>query len=113
MAKTMIYPAAIRYMNELAENVERIDRLGLKNQGSREMLTKVNGGLNDLNDALETLRETVLAGNGDSVIESATYVKDEVIPVMNDIRDAVDYLERHVADDYWPLPIYREMLFVK
>jgi glutamine synthetase len=113
MAKTMIYPAAVRYMNELAENVERIDRLGLKNRGALEMLTKVNDGLNDLNDALETLRETVLAGDGDSVIESATYVKDEVIPVMNDVRDAVDFLERHVADDYWPLPIYREMLFVK
>ena len=113
MAKTMIYPAAVRYMNELAENVERIERLGLDNEGAREMLLKVNGGLNDLNDALETLRETVLAGNGESVIDSATYVKDEVIPVMDDIRDAVDFLERHVADDYWPLPIYREMLFVK
>jgi glutamine synthetase len=113
MAKTMIYPAAIRYMNELAESVERIDRLGLNNQGSREMLRKVNGGLNDLNDALDELREVVLKGNGDTVIESATYVKDEVIPVMNDIRDAVDFLERYVADDYWPLPIYREMLFVK
>ena len=113
MAKTMIYPAAVRYMNELAENVERIERLGLDNEGAREMLLKVNGGLNDLNDALETLRETVLAGNGESVIDRATYVKDEVIPVMDDIRDAVDFLERHVADDYWPLPIYREMLFVK
>ncbi len=113
IAKTMIYPAAVRYMNELAENVERIDRLGLNNKGSQDMLHKVNDGLNDLNDALEELREVVLAGNGDSVIESATYVKDEVIPVMNKIRDSVDFLERYVADDYWPLPIYREMLFVK
>jgi len=32
---------------------------------------------------------------------------------MSEIRDAVDFLERYVADDYWPLPIYREMLFVK
>src|SRR6056297_2427172 len=47
MAKTMIYPAAVRYMNELAENVERIERLGLDNEGAREMLLKVNGGLND------------------------------------------------------------------
>lgn len=113
IAKTMIYPAAIRYMNELAENVERIDRLGLNKRGSEEMLMKVNGGLNDLNDALDELREVVLAGNGETVIDSATYVKDEVIPVMNNIRDAVDFLERYVADDYWPLPIYREMLFVK
>lgn len=113
MAKTMIYPAAVRYMNELAENVERIDGLGLDNGGSKAMLTKVNDGLNDLNTALEELREAVLEANGGSVMSNAEHVKDNVIPKMTKIRDSVDFLERHVADDYWPLPIYREMLFVK
>lgn len=113
MAKTMIYPAAVRYMNELAENVERTKNLGLNKEGSEAMLKKVNQGLNDLNLALEELREAVLESNGDSVMENATHVKENVIPAMTKIRDAVDYLERYVADDYWPLPIYREMLFVK
>ncbi|PAU95641.1 glutamine synthetase type III [Aliifodinibius salipaludis] len=113
MAKTMIYPAAVRYMNELADNVERIDGLGLENRGSMEMLKKVNNGLNDLNDALEELREIVLHSDDESILGNAAYVKDNVRPAMTKIRDSVDYLERHVADDYWPLPIYREMLFVK
>lgn len=113
MAKTMIYPAAVRYMNELAENAERIDKLGLATTGSTAMLNKVNDGLNDLNKALENLREVVLNMDGEDVIDRATQVKDHVIPAMNEIRDAVDFLERHTADDYWPLPIYREMLFVK
>jgi glutamine synthetase len=113
MAKTMIYPAAVRYMNELAENVERVSSIGLASTGCTSMLKKVNGGLNDLNEALEGLRAAVLAADGDSVIDKATQVKDNVIPAMTKVRDAVDFLERHVADDYWPLPIYREMLFVK
>lgn len=113
IAKTMIYPAAVRYMNELAENVQRTGDLGYDTKGASDMLQKVNNGLNDLNIALEDLREAVLACNGDDVIDSATQVKDKVKPVMTDIRDAVDYLERYVADDYWPLPVYREMLFVK
>jgi glutamine synthetase len=113
MAKTMIYPAAVRYMNELAENVERIERLGLDDRGSKAMLQKVNGGLNDLNSALEELREAVLETEEDSIMENAKHVKENVIPAMTNIRDAVDFLERYVADDYWPLPIYREMLFVK
>jgi len=113
MAKTMIYPAAIRYMNELAENAERVERLGLATTGTMTMLNKVNDGLNDLNKALENLRETVLSIEEDEIIDRAARVKDEVIPAMTDIRDAVDFLERHTADDYWPLPIYREMLFVK
>lgn len=113
MAKTMIYPAAVRYMNELAENVERVDKLGLATTGSSAMLNKVNDGLNDLNKALEKLREAVLDIEDEEVMERATKVKEQVIPAMNDIRDAVDFLERHTADDYWPLPVYREMLFVK
>lgn len=113
MAKTMVYPAAIRYMNELAENVERIDRLGLNATGSNAMLNKVNDGLNNLNVALDNLRDAVLSVEGNSVMERATQVEKKVIPVMDEIRDAVDFLERYTADDYWPLPIYREMLFVK
>ena len=113
MAKTMIYPAAVRYMNELAEGVERVDRIGLDNSGSKAMLRKVNSGINNLDEALEELRQAVLAADEGSAIEHATHVKDEVIPAMTKIRDAVDFLERYVADDYWPLPIYREMLFVK
>lgn len=113
MAKTMIYPAAVRYMNELAENVERVDKLGLATTGSSSMLNKVNDGLNDLNKALEKLREEVLEVEDENVIDRATHVKEKVIPAMTEIRDAVDYLERHTADDYWPLPVYREMLFVK
>ena len=113
IAKTMIYPAVVRYMNELAENVERVDRLGLATTGSSAVLNKVNDGLNDLNKALEKLRETVEGIEDDEVIDRATAVKEDVIPVMTEIRDAVDFLERYTADDYWPLPVYREMLFVK
>lgn len=113
IAKTMVYPAAVRYMNELAENVERIDKLGLATTGSSAMLNKVNDGLNDLNKSLDNLREAVLSIEGDEVMDRAIQVKENVIPAMNKIRDAVDFLERYTADDYWPLPIYREMLFVK
>lgn len=113
MGRTMIYPAAVRYINELADSAGKVDKLGLANTGSVSMLKKVTHGLNDLDKALEALREAVEDVEGDSVIKEATQVKNKVIPVMNEIRDAVDYLERHVADDYWPLPIYREMLFIK
>lgn len=113
MAKTMIYPAAVRYMNELADNVERIERLSLDNSGQRGMLRKVNGGLNDLHNALDDLRKTVQEIQDEDVITRARRVREEVLPVLTRIRDSVDFLERYTADDYWPLPIYREMLFVK
>ena len=77
------------------------------------MLGKVNNGLNNLNTALTEL-ETVLGKlKARGVVDHATKFKDEVLPIAESIRDAVDFLERYVADDYWPLPVYREMLFVK
>ncbi len=113
MAKTMIYPAAVRAMNELAENIERLERIDLETTGASAMLKKVNGGLNDLNEALEKLREEVLAEEEVSTMKKAKAVSEKIIPVMTEIRDAIDFLERYTPDDYWPLPIYREMLFVK
>jgi glutamine synthetase len=113
MAKTMIYPAAVRYMNELAENVERLQRLELTPTGSSVMLGKINNGLNDLNEGLDRLRKAVLSVEGEDIMQRARQIQERVLPVMDDIRDAVDFLERYTADDYWPLPVYREMLFVK
>jgi glutamine synthetase len=40
-------------------------------------------------------------------------MRDNVIPAMNAVRNAVDRLEKLVPDDYWPLPTYRDMLFIK
>ena len=36
---------------------------------------------------------------------------DEVIPAQNALREVADELETLVADDLWPLPKYRELLF--
>ncbi len=47
------------------------------------------------------------------LLEHARYMRDAVIPAMDDVRDVADRLERVVADDLWPLPRYAEMLFIK
>jgi glutamine synthetase type III len=36
-----------------------------------------------------------------------------VIPAMKSVRQIVDQLEKVLPDDYWPLPSYRDMLFIK
>jgi glutamine synthetase len=36
-----------------------------------------------------------------------------VFPALNNLRTAADKLETMIADDLWPLPTYREMLFIK
>jgi glutamine synthetase len=36
----------------------------------------------------------------------------EIMPAMLAIREVADYLEEVIADELWPLPKYREMLFL-
>jgi glutamine synthetase len=45
--------------------------------------------------------------------DHAKYARDAIIPALNTTREAADRLETLVADDLWPLPTYREMLFIK
>jgi glutamine synthetase len=40
-------------------------------------------------------------------------MRDNVVPAMLKVRAACDRLERMVPEDLWPLPRYREMLFIR
>ena len=46
-------------------------------------------------------------------MKHAKYFRDKVIPAMTALREAGDGLECLVPQNLWPLPTYREMLFIK
>jgi glutamine synthetase len=50
---------------------------------------------------------------GSDTLSHAKHFRDEVIPVMLEVRKVSDQLESLIADDLWPLPTYREMLFIR
>jgi glutamine synthetase len=62
-------------------------------------------------DVLDKTREEADSHGGDHA-KHATYYRDEVVPAMLKVREAADALELIVDDQLWPLPKYREMLFV-
>jgi glutamine synthetase len=61
-------------------------------------------------DKLQDLLEH--EGTGDAE-KHAKYFRDKVIPAMTSLREVGDALESVVPQSLWPLPTYREMLFVK
>lgn len=113
IARTMVYPAAIRYLNELSTAVKDAKELEINHKGAESMLVTVNNALNQLSEAMAGLTEAQEGLGTGTILETGMEYKETLIPAMNKVRDAVDLLERFTADDYWPLPIYREMLFVK
>jgi glutamine synthetase len=111
MAKTMILPAAYRYQGQLASTAASLKAVGkAPHLGPldvvSQLVTDLEQGIADLEGALEHQAE------GD-LLAHARHFENEVIPAMKSVRESADKLEAVVADDLWPLPTYREMLFIK
>jgi glutamine synthetase len=78
---------------------------------------------NDIINKLSDLADKVYAGAIDlekvigeassesDIIAESCSIKDNVIPVMNDIRKAADEAETYVSKECWPLPSYGDLLF--
>jgi glutamine synthetase len=68
--------------------------------------------LDQLVDAIHALEHAQHAAHeAESVHAEAKAFHDEVIPAQNALRAVADELETIVADELWPLPKYRELLF--
>jgi glutamine synthetase len=101
IARTLLLPAAVRHLAELRE--AGVERLATETE-------ELIGKLIDAIFALEKVNATHPDVEG---LEHALYMRDEVLPAMDGVREVADKLERIVADDLWPLPKYSEMLFIK
>ena len=113
MAKTMIFPAAIRYQTEVAAAVAATKSAGAASEGGEEVLSTVVSTVNDLHRGIKALTHSLdHTGDGDPYAH-AKHMKEHVLPDMLTVRESADKLETMVSDDLWPLPTYREMLFIK
>jgi glutamine synthetase len=113
LASTMILPAAVHYLNELLGTAERSKAAGVKPEGVVKKANEVNELINELTAALDTLIEQNAELGGDDVHSKAQHMRDNIIPAMAAVRSVADRLERVVPEELWPLPRYRDMLFIK
>ena len=113
IVKTMLIPAAVSYLNELLALNDRGKTTGLKVDSTAGLAKEINDTLSELAGALKELEKQNAELGGDTPFDKANHLHYNVLPAMNKVREYADQLETMVADDYWPLPAYREMLFVK
>jgi glutamine synthetase len=111
LAKTWIYPAAMSYMGELTSTMSRASKLGV------DVDTSIVKALANEADALlaaaNELDEAISFHDFDTPEAHMRYCADTIRGLMDKVRTHADRLETEVADGHWPLPKYREMLFLK
>ncbi len=113
MARTMILPAALRYQGELATSIAAAKSAGAASPAGVEILSTVVSGINELVAAIGKLDKAVSHESDGEPFEHAKHARKDIFPALAILREAADKLEGIVADDLWPLPTYREMLFIK
>ncbi len=106
MGRTMIFPAAVRYLNELALTGAHLK--AISKEFPTAVIDKVSGLVSELETALDEL-ESAHSG----ATEEPEYSATRILPAMLKVREASDKLEAIIPDDLWPLPTYQEMLFIK
>lgn len=111
MAKTLIYPSASQYLAELSVTHTSMADLGIEMNNA--IVSTIAQETNAMLTTVAELQAAVEKHDFDSIEAHMKFCANEVRSLMDKVRSHVDMLEGEVADDLWPLPKYREMLFIK
>ena len=112
MSRTMILPAAFAHQTLMAEAVASTEAAGVKDPDTVAALKEFVSLVSRLRKATAVL-ERASAAHVDEPMKHAQHIKSKVIPAMQELRTLADELQLHVADEFWPMPTYRELLFLK
>ena len=111
MAKTLIYPAAVRYLADLSLTSSSLVDLEIELDNS--VAITVAAEANAMMDAVGKLSDALEKEGFASTEEHMQFCANEIRGLMDEVRSHGDALETEVADELWPLPKYQEMLFIK
>ncbi len=120
LAINHVIPAATRYQSLLLDNVFKIKQL-FKGEKADSIARQDMNSIEEIADNMAQIKSNVelmvnarRKGNHmpDQRSKAIVY-HDEVIPLMEKIRESIDDLELMVDNEIWPLPKYRELLFIR
>ncbi|MGE3107035.1 MAG: glutamine synthetase III [Phycisphaerales bacterium] len=112
MARTMILPAVQQQQTKLAESVSATEGAGVECAAQRSEFEAYVELAERFRGAIQTLDHEASHEDQD-VLAHAKHIKNTVRPAMGEVRQLADELETLTAADLWPMPTYREILFIK
>jgi len=112
MANRYILPAAFEYQRQVGQAVLATRASGGTTVQSKKLLVAYSKLIDQFKAQADALN-LLLEHGSPSAERHAKYMRDKVVPAMLKLRETGDAIEVLTPHALWPLPTYREMLFVK
>lgn len=115
MFRTQFLPAAVRQQKDLAKAIDETSEIIGKKALARQIdwLKDLTASIQNGIAAVEALDTERKKAESHSSLEKKAYAFcDKVIDRCEAVREIADHLEKEVEDAYWPIPKYRELLFM-
>ena len=120
MCMNHIIPVATRYQSALIDNVHKVqevfpaEKAAQLNAKNLELIEKISAHTSFIAEHINVMVDNRKVANRiENIREKAIAYHDTVAPMLESIRYHVDKLELIVDDEIWPLPKYRELLFIR
>ncbi len=104
LAKTVYFPVLHEQLTRLGREIETLEKIGAGGDctaEARRSLEQIGRLFCEAGQLCRELEKSV-----------ADRACDDVVAKMAELRRRIDALEKMAADDLWPMPKYREMLFI-
>ena len=115
-----IIPVALRYQSLLLDNISKLKESFDKEEfedlaaESKALVRKISSHINAVSREVQEMVEARKKANRiEDLREKAIAYHDNVLPFLDSVRHNIDELELMVDNQMWPLPKYRELLFIR
>lgn len=115
-----IVPTAVEYQTMLLENVKHLkdvfppEEYEMLAGGRKDLIREIGEHVSAIKSKRKEMIEARKKANIiQNIMEKAEVYDRTVLPFLEDIRNHIDKLELIVDNEKWPLPKYRELLFVR
>jgi glutamine synthetase len=115
ISNTQIIPNVVQFQNVLIGNVQNLMQIGMENEANviRPTITRISNHLSNMMSNIGAMR--IAREESHTLLKESDIAKafnSQVKPYFDKIRKDADSLEMMVDDQHWPLPKYRELLFL-
>jgi glutamine synthetase len=113
MARGQILPAALEHQRRVAEAVAATKTAGLQPGETANALREFVQLVDQFRQRTAEVERRLAAHHDDDPAKHAEQLSRHLKPAMAALRETGDAIESQVAANVWPLPTYRDLLFLK